>query len=385
MKQISILGGTGTIGDNMLDLLRQHNQTVRLFGVSAYQNIEKLKAIITEFQPSYAAIPSSDHGSDLKSICDKTGTTLLVGDDAIAELASLSDADLVVAAIVGMAGLSGVIAAIKAGHDIALANKESLVSAGHIVMPMLAQYNARIIPVDSEHNAIYQCLMGQNRDEVTKITLTASGGPFRSYNYEQLQKVTKADALRHPNWVMGAKVSIDSATLMNKGLELIEAAHLFNASSDDLSAVIHPQSLVHGMVDFKDGSMIAHLATADMRLPLGFALGGDTRINTGLSALDLISHGRLDFAPINEADFACYALARQVIDDRDGKAAILNAANEVAVEAFLANEISFLAIAAIVEETLAANLTGEAHNLDGLLALDETARQHARMIIKNRI
>ena len=376
MRQITILGGTGTIGDNMLALLRMHPQTTALYGLSAHKNIEKLITIIQEFAPKVAAVPNlpSDHA--LHEICHASGTELLVGEGAVDELAGRK-VDLVVGAIVGMAGLSSVMAAVKSGQVIALANKESLVAAGHLVMPILAQYGAQIIPVDSEHNAIHQCLMGQDRSKVEMITLTASGGPFLHRDKADMASVTKADALAHPNWVMGAKVSIDSATLMNKGLELLEASHLFAAPRAQLSAIIHPQSIIHGMVDFCDGSVIAHMATADMKLPLGFALGLEERLTTGTKPLRLTDLARLDFLEIDREKFPCFAYAEQVIDEAPEKAVILNSANEIAVEAFLADQIAFHEIATIVGKSLDHHFTSDAASLDGVYELDQQARAFA--------
>ena len=376
MRHITILGGTGTIGDNMLALLRMHPQTTALYGLSAHKNIEKLITIIQEFAPKVAAVPDlpSDHA--LHEICRASGTELLVGEGAVDELAGRK-VDLVVGAIVGMAGLSSVMAAVKAGQVIALANKESLVAAGHLVMPILAQYGAQIIPVDSEHNAIHQCLMGQDRSKVEMITLTASGGPFLHRDKADMVSVTKVDALAHPNWVMGAKVSIDSATLMNKGLELLEASHLFAAPRAQLSAIIHPQSIIHGMVDFCDGSVIAHMATADMKLPLGFALGLEERLATGTVPLRLTELKQLDFLEIDREKFPCYAYAEQVIDEAPEKAVILNSANEIAVEAFLADQIAFHEIATIVGKSLDHHFTSDAASLDGVYELDQQARAFA--------
>lgn len=382
MKQITILGGTGTIGDNMLDLLRQHHSDYALYGISAFDNIDKLSEIITEFKPQYVAVPKPDKANLIKGLCSKHNVKLLSGDNAINELAS-QKVDLVVGAIVGMAGLASTMAAVKAGQRIALANKESLVAAGHIIMPLLSEYGAEIIPVDSEHNAIHQCLMGQKRDEVRKITLTASGGPFLYKSIEELAHIGRKEALAHPNWVMGAKVSIDSASLMNKGLELIEAAHLFNASTDELDAIIHPQSIIHGMVDFKDSSLIAHMATADMRLPLGFAMGLGDRLSTNVDTLDLVALGKLEFLAIDEDKFRCFALARQVIAEAPEKAVILNAANEVAVAAFLDEKTSFLSISKLVETVLSSHIDGSAGDIESIYALDKLARQKTSDLISS--
>ena len=383
-RTVTILGATGTIGDNMLALMRTYADKATLFGVSAHKNEEKFGQIISEFQPQFASISSLSKDSLLPDICAKHGTELLIGDDAHELLAKMS-VDLVVGAIVGMAGLPSVFAAVEAGQVIALANKESLVSAGHLIMPKLQQTGAKIIPVDSEHNAIFQCLMGQERDKVRTITLTASGGPFLHTDTSLLSKMTKADALAHPNWVMGAKVSIDSATMMNKGLELLEAAHLFAATSAELTAIIHPQSLVHGLVDFQDGSVISHMATADMKLPLGFALGLETRIETGTKPLDLLSIGQLSFMDIDRDKFPCYYLAKQVIDETPSHAIALNAANEVAVEAFLSDKIAFTDIAKVVESCLSQDISADVSDMGAIFALDVQAREISRAYINTKL
>ena len=372
MKSIIIAGGTGTIGDNALSLIRRYPEEYRLVGFSAHQNIERAASIIAEFQPEFVAISDAKQAASLANRLSGT-CEILTGEAAIDEMVT-RPCDLVVAAIVGMAGLSSTVAAVRAGQTIALANKESLVAAGHIVMPLVAQYGARIIPVDSEHNAIHQCLQGHDREEVTKITLTASGGPFLRHTMAELANVTKQDALAHPNWVMGAKISIDSATMMNKGLELIEAAHLFSAAADELDAIIHPQSLVHGMVDFIDGSVIAHMASADMKLPLAYAFGDNKRLISGVSALDLVKQGQLEFQAIDEEKFKSYQLAKQVIGADVSSGVILNAANEVAVMAFLQDKIGFLDIADLVERALNAHFEGEAASLEDVFHLDQAVR-----------
>ena len=374
---VTILGGTGTIGDNMLDLLRQHKDHACLYGVSGHKNLEKLCAIITEFSPQVVAVSALPADHQIAHLCKERQIELLIGDGAIDELAG-RPVSVVVGAIVGMAGLSSVLAAAKAGQVIALANKESLVAAGHILMPLLPQTGAKIIPVDSEHNAIYQCLMGQNRSDVEKIILTASGGPFREYTRKEMAHITKADALAHPNWVMGEKVTIDSATLMNKGLELLEAAHLFNASKSELSALIHPQSVIHGMVEFIDGSVISHMATPDMRVPLGFALGLETRRPTGAAPINFLEQPRLDFAEIDVDKFPCFDLAFQIIDEAPHYSVILNAANEIAVAAFLSDKITFHQIPQLVLQAIQHNFDIVADSIDAIYELDRQARHFTK-------
>lgn len=380
MKSICLLGATGSIGDNLLDLVRGAAGQFSISCMTAFSQPEKLAALAREFQPGQVVIGDPAHYRQLADLLAGTGIEISAGPEAIA-VAAAQPVDLVVAGIVGFAGLPAVMAAISAGQKIALANKEALVVAGHLVMPMLARTKAEIIPVDSEHNAIYQCLAGNNLSDVEKVVLTASGGPFRGYSHDQLAGVTVDQALAHPNWVMGRKISIDSATLMNKGLELIEAAWLFGLAGDRLEAVIHPQSIVHGLVYYCDGSVLAHLGPADMKVPLSHALGWPQRARWPAPQLDLTALGQLEFEPVDSQLFRCFDLARQVIGQPAGRAVVLNAANEIAVEAFLEKRIGFLDIAALIEQVLDKVLEAECSAMDSLIALDNEARQAAKSLI----
>ena len=379
MRRVSIFGATGSIGQNTLDLLRRDPTAYQVVALSGGRNIAQLAKDALEFSPEVVVTAFADLLPELQAAMAGSGVAVEAGAEAIARAAE-RPADWIMSCIVGVAGLTPSLHAVQQGTTLALANKESLVAAGHLVMPILSTYGARIIPVDSEHNAIHQCLMGQDRNKVQTITLTASGGPFLYRNKADMALVTKADALAHPNWVMGAKVSIDSATLMNKGLELLEASHLFAAPRAQLSAIIHPQSIIHGMVDFCDGSVMAHLATADMKLPLGFALGLEERLATGTKPLRLTDLARLDFLEIDREKFPCFAYAEQVIDEAPEKSVILNSANEIAVEAFLADKIAFHEIVTIVGKSLDHGFSSDAQSLDGVYDLDEQARAFASQL-----
>ncbi|MEC8744080.1 MAG: 1-deoxy-D-xylulose-5-phosphate reductoisomerase, partial [Pseudomonadota bacterium] len=339
-KKISIFGGTGSIGTSTIDLVRANPDRFEIYGVTAHSNVAALAQIIAEFSPEIAVISNPESYSELVALCGDSGTELLAGEDALVELAA-HQVDLLVAGIVGLAGMNSVHAAIRAGQNIALANKETLVAAGHIIMAELAQSTARILPIDSEHNAIYQCLMSENSSDIKTITLTASGGPFRDYAPADLAHVTIDAALAHPNWEMGPKVTIDSASMMNKGLELIEAYWLFGLKPEQIGAVIHPQSAIHGLVEFNDGSWLAHLGIADMRVPISHALGYPERLAWNPERLDLVSLGNLEFKQIDRALYPCFASAVDVIGTNPANAVILNAANEVAVDWFLKGKITF--------------------------------------------
>jgi len=291
--------------------------------------------------------------------------------------------DLTVAAIVGCAGLGPVMAAIERGGTIALANKEALVSAGEVMTAAVAKHGATLLPTDSEHNAIFQCLAGNSLDDVARITLTASGGPLRTWSKEELAKATPAQAVAHPNWSMGAKISVDSATMMNKGLEFIEAHHLFPVGLDRLRIVVHPQSVIHSMVEYRDRSTLAQLGPSDMRVPIASCLAWPQRMETPLEPLDLAAIGELTFFPPDEARFPATRLAREAIEGGAGAPAVLNAANEVAVAAFLAGQIGFSRITAVVEDTMSRHRAAAPGNLDDVLALDGEARVHAGEILEN--
>ena len=380
-RQITVFGATGSVGTSTLNLVREHPDKFSVFGLSAHQDTQKLAELVAEFSPRYAVISNPEMYDKARDAlaelpADQMKTELLCGRDGLDELARLP-VDLVIAAIVGLAGLSSVLAAVKAGQTIALANKESLVSAGHIVMPAARCHDATILPIDSEHNAIFQCLRSENPQNIRKIILTASGGPFRSYAQAELASVTAEQAVKHPNWQMGAKISVDSASLMNKGLELIEAFWLFDRPATDIDAVIHPQSVVHGMVGYCDGSWLSHMGIADMRVPISYALGYPERLSWSSPPFG-ISGQSLEFSAIDTDKFPCFAYAKSVIGTNPANAVILNAANEVAVAQFLKGRIGFMDIARLVGDAL--NLDWSENNLstlDGITALDRRVRDHS--------
>ena len=374
-KKISIFGGTGSIGTSTIDLVRANPDRFEIYGVTAHSNVAALAQIIAEFSPEIAVISNPESYSELVALCGVSGTELLAGEDALVELAT-HKVDLLVAGIVGLAGMNSVHAAIRAGQNIALANKETLVAAGHIMMAELAQSTARILPIDSEHNAIYQCLISESSSDIKTITLTASGGPFRDYAAADLAHVTIDAALAHPNWEMGPKVTIDSASMMNKGLELIEAYWLFGLKPEQIGAVIHPQSAIHGLVEFNDGSWLAHLGIADMRVPISHALGYPERLAWNPERLDLVSLGNLEFKQIDRALYPCFASAVDVIGTNPANAVILNAANEVAVDWFLKGKITFTDISGLVNRALDSNVNhAMLDTLEDVIALDNDVRQ----------
>lgn len=375
VKSITVFGATGSIGSSTLSLVREHPIKFRVHALSAYKDAVSLAALAREFMPKYVIMVNEASYIELKSLLAGLDITVLCGAKALIDIAR-HKVDLVVAGIVGLAGLPPVHAAIEAGQNIALANKETLVSAGHLLIPLSAQTGAKILPVDSEHNAIFQCIRHESSCDIEQIILTASGGPFRQSNAEQMAQATVEEALRHPRWSMGPKVSIDSATLMNKGLELIEAAKLFEISPSAIDAVIHPQSVIHGLVSFHDGTWLAHLGIADMRVPISHALGYPYRLAWQAEKLNLTDIARFDFEPIDLQRFPCYALAKAVMGGEPEEAIILNAANEIAVQAFLEGKIGFSKISAVVEGALAAGSEHiKADSLEAIISLDDEIRE----------
>ncbi len=378
MRHIAVLGATGSIGASALDVIARHPERMRATVLSAGTQVDALLALCRRHAPDHAVIANDSHFLPLRDGLREAGlhTQAHAGADALDALVSADQCDTVIAAIVGAAGLRSTLAAAKAGKRLLLANKESLVLAGGLLMAVANGANAEIIPIDSEHNAVFQCLRSrQTQGDVRRIVLTASGGPFRGRSRDSLATVTPAQAIAHPKWSMGPKISVDSATLMNKGLELIEAHHLFGVPGEKLAVLVHPQSLVHSLVEFVDGSTLAQLGLPDMRTSLAVGLGWPQRIDSGVAGLDLLSQGRLDFeAPDTEA-FPCLRLAWQAMEVGGTAPAVLNAANEVAVSAFLQGRIGFLAIPALVEETLNLLPGAPAESLEALLAVDAQARR----------
>ncbi|HIY20302.1 MAG TPA: 1-deoxy-D-xylulose-5-phosphate reductoisomerase [Candidatus Flavonifractor merdigallinarum] len=377
MRQtISILGSTGSIGRQTLDVIRTCGGTV--LALTANRDVKRMEEQCREFHPVLAVMMDPKAAGDLAVRLADTEIRVAQGMEGLIEAATLTKADTVVTAVVGIVGLKPTIAAIRAGKRIALANKETLVCAGELVMNEAQRWGAQIVPVDSEHSAIFQCLQGcRDRGEVKRILLTASGGPFWGKSRAELEKVTLADALKHPNWSMGAKITVDSATMMNKGLELIEAMRLYQLPAEKICIVVHRESIIHSAVEYCDNAVIAQLGTPDMRLPIQYALTWPDRIAGPAKPLDLFACGKLTFVPPDEETFQCLALARRAADIGGTATAILNGANEVAVGRFLAGEIGFLDIPRLVERAMAHVPAGAASTLEDVFEADRAARAWA--------
>jgi len=375
-RTISILGATGSVGCSTLDLVRRNRDDWRVEALSANGNVAELAALAREFGAKLAVVADESRLPDLRAALAGSGVEAAGGRAALCEAAARG-ADVTVAAIVGCAGLAPVMAAIEQGGTVALANKEALVSAGEVMTAAVARHGATLLPVDSEHNAIFQCLHGEDLADVRWITLTASGGPFRGWTAEQLAAATPAQAVAHPNWDMGAKISVDSATMMNKGLEVIEAHHLFPVGLERIRIVVHPQSVIHSLVEYRDGSTLAQLGPSDMRVPIASCLAWPGRMETALKPLDLAAIGTLSFFAPDEERFPATRLAREAAEAGGAAPAVLNAANEIAVAAFLAGQIAFTDICALVAQTLSGNLAPAPRTLDDVLAVDAEARARA--------
>jgi len=391
VQQLCVLGATGSIGASTLDVVARHPDRYRIFALSGHRRLRELADLCRRFQPVYAAVPDQAAADELASLLQEGEALpeILVGEEGLAAIAAHPQVDTVMAAIVGAAGLKPTLAAVKAGKRVLLANKEALVMSGALFIEAVQASGATLLPIDSEHNAIFQCLAdpatpGLARKGVRRILLTASGGPFRETPAEQLVGVTPDQACAHPKWSMGRKISVDSATLMNKGLELIEACWLFEATPDQVEVVIHPQSVIHSLVDYVDGSVLAQLGNPDMRTPIAHALAWPERIDSGVTALDLFEIGRLDFERPDEERFPCLRLAREAAQAGGCMPATLNAANEVAVEAFLEGRLGFTEIPLLIEAVLKAVEACPAADLDAVFAADATARQLAREWLARR-
>ena len=382
MQSVAVLGATGSIGSSALDVIARHPGRLRASVLAAGSNVEALLALCRRHRPDHAAIADPAlHGALRDGLAAaKLPTQAHAGMDAIADLAAGDACQTVVAAIVGAAGLDSTLAAARAGKRLLLANKESLVLAGELLMAAARDGGACIVPIDSEHNAIFQCLPAEAAGDLRRIVLTASGGPFRGRGRDSLGDVTPAEAIAHPKWSMGPKISVDSATLMNKGLEVIEAHHLFGLPGDRIDVLVHPQSLVHSLVEFIDGSTLAQLGLPDMRTALAVGFGWPQRLESGVAGLDLLAHGRLDFEAPDTDAFPCLRLAYDALAAGGTAPATLNAANEVAVSSFLQGRIGFLSVPALVEETLAALPAAPAASLDALRDADARARDHASQL-----
>ena len=382
MQSVAVLGATGSIGSSALDVIARHPDRLRASVLAAGSNVDALLGLCRRHRPDHAAIADPALHAALRDglAAAKLPTQAHAGMDAITDLAAGDACQTLVAAIVGAAGLDSTLAAARAGKRLLLANKESLVLAGELLMAAARDGGACIVPVDSEHNAIFQCLPAEAAGDLRRIVLTASGGPFRGRGREQLADVTPEQAVAHPKWSMGPKISVDSATLMNKGLEVIEAHHLFGLPGDRIDVLVHPQSLVHSLVEFIDGSTLAQLGLPDMRTALAVGFGWPRRIESGVGGLDLLAHGRLDFEAPDTGAFPCLRLAYAALGAGGTAPATLNAANEVAVSSFLQGRIGFLSIPALVEETLAALPAAPAASLDALRDADLRARERAAQL-----
>lgn len=381
MKTISIFGATGSVGLSTLDLVSRAPDDYRVVALTANRDVDALAQQARATGAQIAVIGQDDLYAPLKEALAGSGIEAAAGEQALVDAAALG-ADWTMASIVGCAGLRPTMAALKAGKTVALANKESLVSAGALMMDAAASAGATLLPVDSEHNAIFQCLSGGTLADVARIILTASGGPFRTRSRAEMVDITPAQAVAHPNWSMGAKISVDSATMMNKGLELIEAAHLFPVGLDRIEILVHPQSVIHSMVEYRDCSTLAQLGSPDMRIPIAHALAWPHRIATPCQKLDLARIGRLDFEAPDPDRFPALRLARAAAGEGGATPAILNAANEVAVAAFLAGRIGFLDIAMIVEDVLNRYSAATPAGLEDILAADAQARRQAGLVME---
>lgn len=382
MRSVTILGATGSVGTSTLDLIRQDREAWQVEALTANCNVAELAVLAREFSARVAVVADEGCLAELRDLLAGSGIEATGGAAALCEAAA-RPVDITVAAIVGCAGLGPVMAAIEQGGTIALANKEALVSAGDILKQAVTKHGATLLPTDSEHNAIFQCLAGNAIKDVRRIILTASGGPFRGFDAGQLANVTREQALRHPNWAMGAKITIDSATMFNKGLELIEAHHLFPVGLDRIEIVVHPQSIIHSMVEYRDGSTLAQLGPSDMRVPIASCLAWPCRMDTPMAPLDLPAIGQLTFEQLDEEVFPATRLCREAIGAGGAAPAVLNAANEVAVAAFLDGQIPFTRIALSVEQILNQSATTNAPaSLDEVLALDSETRVRAAALLE---
>lgn len=391
-QRVTILGATGTIGLQTLDVIERHPDAYEVFALTANTNCERLFTLCLKYRPTFAVMLDVTQSTVLADKLKTHGcqTIVLSSISGLEEVCEHPDTDVVMAAIVGAAGLKPALAAARAGKRILLANKETLVMSGHLFMEAVCKSGAVLLPIDSEHNAIFQVMPAIKNGSfeskgIRKILLTASGGPFRTFSQQAIAEVTPEQALNHPNWVMGPKITIDSATLMNKGLEVIEAFWLFDAKPSQIQVVVHPQSVIHSMVEYIDGSVLAQLGNPDMRTPIAYGLGYPKRLESGVSSLDLFKIARLDFEEPNTEKFPCLRLAYDALNAGGTAPAIINAANEVAVQAFLQRKIGFMQIPAVIEETLASLNVEAASSLEGLIHADAQARVHANAWINHRV
>jgi 1-deoxy-D-xylulose-5-phosphate reductoisomerase len=381
MKKLGILGSTGSIGVSTLEIVAAHLDRFQVVSLTAGSNLELLKRQIEAFAPRLVAVATEELARELADMLPAERPEILCGVEGLIAAATAAEVDMVVAAIVGAAGLVPTAAAIKAGKDVALANKETLVTAGRLIMEMVAEQGVRLYPVDSEHSAVFQSLQGHRDGDVRRIILTASGGPFLNWPLEKLAQVTVADALNHPNWSMGKKITIDSATMMNKGLEVIEARWLFDIPAERIAVNIHPQSIIHSMVEYVDGCVMAQLGVPDMKAPIAYALTYPERVPTGVKPLDLTELSGLSFFNPDHTRFPALKLAYRALESGESMPAVMNAANEVAVEAFLAGRIGFAEIAAVIERTMERHQPHTFATIEDVLHADRWGREKARDIL----
>jgi len=391
LQQVTVLGATGSIGLSTLDVIARHPERYQVFALSGFSRLAELEALCMIYRPRFAVVPQALAADQLQATLRAAGlaTQVLHGPEGLCQVAAHPDVDTVMAAIVGAAGLPPTLAAVEAGKKVLLANKEALVMSGALFMQAVKRSGAVLLPIDSEHNAIFQCLPGDysrglQQVGVRRVLLTASGGPFREMPLEQLHAVTPEQACAHPNWSMGRKISVDSASMMNKGLELIEACWLFDATPAQIEVVVHPQSVIHSLVDYVDGSVLAQLGNPDMRTPITHALAWPERIDSGVAPLDLFAVARLDFQAPDEQRFPCLRLAREAAQAGGTAPAMLNAVNEVAVAAFLERRIRFPEIARMIEDVLHTEPALAVESLDAVLAADSRARDLAEQWLSRR-
>lgn len=387
-QKVTILGATGTIGLQTLDVIALYPDRYQVFALTANGNHQRLFELCMQYQPTFAVLLQENQAKELARMLKNAGssTKVLEGENALAEVSAHDETDIVMAAIVGAAGLLPAMAAANAGKKVLLANKETLVMAGSLFMDAVAKGNATLLPIDSEHNAIFQVIPAAARTSfsqvgVKRIILTASGGPFRNASLDDLNKVTREQALNHPNWVMGPKITIDSATLMNKGLEVIEAHWLFNAAPDKIDVVIHPQSIIHSMVEYIDGSVLAQLGNPDMRTPIAYGLGYPDRIQSNVASLDFLTMAKLEFCAPDLIKFPCLRLAYDALKAGGTAPAVLNAANEIAVKAFLEKQIRFMDIPNILESVLNATVVEKVVSIEQLIEIDTQARARIQQLL----
>ncbi|MFK8068140.1 MAG: 1-deoxy-D-xylulose-5-phosphate reductoisomerase [Gammaproteobacteria bacterium] len=396
MIGVTILGSTGTIGVNTLDVIGRHQNKFCVIALTANKNVDDLFDQCEKWKPRYAVLADEDSAEQLQTRLKQafSETEVLAGHSGLEHVASMQETDYVMAGIVGAAGLLPTLAAANAGKRVMLANKEALVMSGQLFMDAVRDNKAQLLPIDSEHNAIFQSMPWDYSDQasrvlsdvgVNKILLTASGGPFREKSISDLESVTPEQAVAHPNWVMGQKISVDSATMMNKGLEIIEACWLFNTDTTNIEVVIHPQSIIHSMVQYNDGSVLAQLGNPDMRTPIAYALSWPDRIDAGVENLDLIDIAKLEFERSDPERFPCLQLACDAINMGGTQTAILNAANEIAVESFLLDDLKFSAIPAVIEETLSGVTGRSADSISVILEADQNAREYAKELVKLKL